>query len=129
MFGKFLEIKNLIADTFTSTHGSVEFELDKNDYGFITCETALIEQIARRVAMKINGIHNARVTVDKTARNLPLKVRFVLVLKQDFSANDVSARLSDDLKSYLKEKCGIVGVTIDVKINDVERVERKRRVK
>ena len=129
MFGKFLEIKNLIADTFTSTHGSVEFELDKNDYGFITCETALIEQIARRVAMKINGIHNAKATVDKPAKNLPLKVRFVLVLKQDFSANDVSARLSDDLKSYLKEKCGIVGVTIDIKISDVERVERKRRVK
>jgi len=129
VFGKFLEIKNLIADTFMSSHGSVEFELDKNDYGVITCETALIEQFATRLAMKNKGVHKATATVDKPARNLPMKVSFVIVLKQDFSANDVSARLSDNLKSYLKENCGIVGVTVDVKINDVERVERKRRVK
>ena len=129
MFGKFLEIKNLIADTFTGAHGSVEFELDKNDYGFITCETALIEQFAKRIAMKNKGVYKATATVDKPARNLPLKVRFVLVLKQDYSANDVSAQLGDELRKFLKEKCGIVGVTIDVKVNDVERVERKRRVK
>ncbi len=129
MFGKFLEIKNLIADTFTSKHGSVEFELDKNDYGVITCETALIEQFATRIATKIKGIHKAQATVDKPARNLPMKIRFVLVLKQNFSANEISARLSDELKNFLKEKFGIVGVTIDIKISDVERVEQKRRVK
>ena len=129
MFGKLFEIKNLIADTFTSKHGSVEFELDKNDYGFITCETALIEQFAMRIAMKSNGVHKAKVTVDKPARNLPLKISYVLVIKQNFSTNDVSDRLKDGLKNYLKEMCGIVGVVIDIKISDVERVERKRRVK
>ena len=129
MFGKFLEIKNLIADTFMSKHGSVEFELLKTDYGVITCETALIEQVAKRVALKNKGIHKATATVDSPTRNFPIKVSFVIVLKQNYSANDVSARLKDDVKNFLKEKCGIISVAIDVKVVDVERVEKKRRVK
>ena len=129
MFGKFLELKNLLTLTFSSGHGSVEFEIDKNDFGKIHGETALIERIAEKTARKIKGISNVAATVDSPKGDLPLKVKFTLGIKQDYSANDVSASLTGEVKKVLDEMCGIVNATVDIRITDVERVERKRRVK
>ena len=129
MFGKFLELKNLLAETFSSGHGSIEFELKKTDFGKIHGETALVEQIVERTAKKIKGISKAKATVDSPKDIMPLKVKFTLIIKQDFSANDVSASLVSEVKKVLNEMCGIVDATIDVRITDVEKVERKRRVK
>ena len=129
MFGKFLELKNLLTSTFSSGHGSVEFEIDKNDFGKIHGETALIERISEKTARKIKGISNAKATVDSPKGNAPLKVKFTLVIKQNYSANEVSENLSVEVRKDLEEMCGIVNATVDVKITDVERVERKRRVK
>lgn len=129
MFGRFRELKNLLTSTFSSGHGSVEFELKKNDFGKIHGETALIEQISERAARKIKGISNAKATVDSPQGGLPLKVKFNLIIKQDYSANDISESLIDEVKKVLDEMCGIVNATVDIKITDVERVERKRRLK
>ncbi len=132
MFGKIRELKNLIADTFTSTHGSSEFELNKNDFGKIFGETAMIEQIAERTAIKIKGINDAKAVVDSPRGNLALKVRFTVGIKQDYSANEVSANLISEVKKILDEMCGIVNATVDVRITSVrnsEKVEKKRRVK
>lgn len=131
MFGKFRELKNLIAATFTSRHGSSEFELKKNDYGRIYGETAMIERIAERTAIKIKGINNANAVVDSPRGNLALKVRFTIGIKQDYSANEVSANLISEVKKILEEMCGIVNATVDIRITSVknpEKVERKRRV-
>lgn len=131
MFGKFFELKNLIADTFTSKHGSSEFALKKNDYGIIYGETAMIEKIAERTAIRVKGVNNAGAVVDSPKGNLALKVRFTIGIKQDYSANEVSTNLISEVKKVLDEMCGIVA-TVDVKITSVknsEIAERKRRVK
>lgn len=129
MFGKFRDLKNLLTETFSSKHGSFEFVFKKNDFGKIYGETALIEQIAERTAKKIKGIFSAKAVVDSPASSAPLKVKFSLVIKQDYSANDVSASLVSEVSKVLEKMCGIVNATVDVRITDVERVERKRRVK
>ena len=129
MFGKFLELKNLLTSTFSSEHGSVEFEIKKTDFGKIHCETALIERIAEKTAIKIKGIQKAMATVDSPKGNESLKVKFTLSIKQDYSANDLSASLVKEVRKILDEVCGIVNATVDVRITEVERVERKRRVK
>jgi uncharacterized alkaline shock family protein YloU len=101
----------------------------KNDFGKIYGETALIEQIAERTAKKIKGIFSAKAVVDSPTGSAPLKVKFSLIIKQDYSANDVSASLVSEVSKVLEKMCGIVNATVDVRITDVERVERKRRVK
>ena len=60
---------------------------------------------------------------------MTLKVRFNVGIKQDYSANDVSAKLIGEVKKVLDEMCGIVNATVDVRITNVEKVEQKRRVK
>lgn len=129
MFGKFRELTNLIAETFSSTHGSNEFEISKNNFGIIFGETAMIERIAERTAKRIKGIYNAKAVVDSPKANVTLKVRFTVGIKQDYSANDVSAKLIGEVKKGLDEMCGIVNATVDVRITDVEKVEQRRRVK
>ena len=129
MFGKFRELTNLIAETFSSKHGSSEFEIKKNDFGKIYGETVLIEQIAERTARGIKGIYHAKAMVDSPQGNVTLKVRFNVGIKQDYSANDVSAKLIGEVKKVLDEMCGIVNATVDVRITNVEKVEQKRRVK
>ncbi|MBQ6975195.1 MAG: hypothetical protein IJQ16_01395 [Selenomonadaceae bacterium] len=129
MFGKFRELKNLLTETFSGGQGTVEFELKKTDFGKIHCETALIERIAGRSAKRIKGIHSAKATVDSPKGNAPLKVKFTLVIKQNYSANEVSENLSVEVRKDLEEMCGIVNAMVDVRITDVEKVERKRRVK
>ncbi len=129
MFSKIKSLKNLIAETFTSTHGSSEFELQKNDLGFVYAETSMIERIAERAAKSIKGVHKVSALVDKPVGTLPLKVRFSVVIKQDYSANEISAKLINDIKNFLNETCGIINATVDVRITDVERAVKNRRVK
>lgn len=129
MFNKILSLRNLITETFSSKHGSIEFELLKNDFGLIYEETAVIERIAERTARAIKGIHKVSAVADKPTGTVPLKVRFNIVIKQDYSANDLSAKLIGEVKKNLDELCGIMNATVDVKITDVERSELNRRVK
>lgn len=129
MFNKILSLRNLITETFNSKHGSVEFELLKTDYGLIYEETTIIERIAERTARAIKGIHKVYAVADKPTGTMPLKVHFNIVIKQDYSANDLSAKLIGEVKKNLVELCGIMNATVDVKITDVERAELNRRVK
>lgn len=129
MFNKIKSLKNLIAETFTGNHGSIEFELLKTDHGLIYEETAIIERIAERTARAIKGIHKASAVADKPVGTAPLKVRFNVVIKQNYSANDLSEKLIGEVKKNLDELCGIMNATVDVKITDVERSEINRRVK
>jgi hypothetical protein len=48
VFDKIFGLKNIFKGTFPSAHGSKEFELKKNDFGKIFCETSLIEQITEK---------------------------------------------------------------------------------
>lgn len=130
MFDKIF--KNIIGDfgKISIKHGSREFELKKNDFGKIFCETSLIERVTEKIAKKVKGVHSAKVTVDKPfGVNSPLKASFIITLKQNFSANEVSSEICKEVKKYLKEMCEIVDVTVDIKITGVEQVEKKRRVR
>ena len=130
MFSNIFKIKNFFKGAFTNAHGSVEFEVQNTDFGKIFCETSLIERLAEMTARKVKGVHDVSVIADKPISNFnPLKVRYNVVLKQGFSANDVSAEISDALKKILVEMIGIIDVTIDIKVTGVEQVEIKRRVK
>lgn len=130
MFDSIFNIKKFFKGTFKSSHGSVEFELKKTNFGKLFCETSLIESLAERSAKKVKGVHNVSVIADKPISNMaPLKVRFTVVLKQGFSANEVSTEISDALKKILKAMCEIVDVVIDIKVTGVEQVEQKRRVR
>ena len=130
MFDSILKIKNFFKGTFSNAHGSVEFELKKTDFGRIFCETSLIERLAERSAKKVKGVHDVSVIADKPMSNVaPLKVRYTVILKQNFSANDVSAEISDALKKILSDMFEIVDVTIDIRVTGVEQVELKRRVR
>ena len=130
MFDSIFNIKKFFKGTFKSSHGSVEFELKKTDFGRLLCETSLIEQLSERSAKKVKGVHDVSVIADKPLSNVsPLKVRFTIILKQGFSANDVSAEISDALKKILSDMFEIVDVTIDVRVTGVEQVELKRRVR
>lgn len=108
---------------------SRKFEVDKNDFGIITYETSLIERIAKRTAQKINGIHTAEVKIDTPDGDSPLKLHFDLVIKQGYSVNELNKNLSDQVHESLKSFCGIENEMIYVKVTDVERPERKSRVK
>ena len=101
----------------------------KNDFGLIYEETAVIERIAERTARAIKGIQKVSAVADKPSGTVPLKVRFNIVIKQDYSANDLSAKLIGEVKKNLDKLCGIMNATVDVKITDVERSELNRRVK
>ena len=130
MFDNIFKIKNFFKGTFSNSHGSVEFELKKTDFGRIFCETSLIERLAERSAKKVKGVHDVSVIADKPLSNVsPLKVRYTVILKQNFSANDVSAEISDALKKILSDMFEIVDVTIDIRVTGVEQVELKRRVR
>ena len=129
MFDKIKSLKNFLAGTFTNAHGSSEFEIQKNDLGFVYGETSMIERIAERVAKSIKGVHKVAALVDKPVGTLPLKVRFSIVIKQDYSANEISAKLISEIKNFLNETCGIINATVDVRITDVERATKTRRVK
>lgn len=130
MFDSIFKIKKFFKGTLSNAHGSVEFELKKTDFGRLFCETLLIERLAERSAKKVKGVHNISVIADKPIGNLaPLKVRFNVVLKQGFSANEVSAEISNALKKILKEMVGIVDVVTEIKVTGVEQVEQKRRVR
>ena len=129
MFNKFKTLKNLITETFTSKHGSSEFELQKNDFGFVYEETAVVERIAERAARSVKGVHKVSAVADKPFGTLPLKIRFSVVIKQDYSANDLSENLIGEVQKNLYELCGIMNATVDVKITDIERTEINRRVK
>lgn len=130
MFNKILGLKNFFKGTLSNAHGSVEFELKKTDFGKLFCETSVIERLAERVAKKSKGIHDVSVIADRPMSNIsPLKVRYTVVLKQNFSANDVSAEISDALKKILKEMIGIVDVVTEINVTGVEQSELKRRVK
>ena len=129
MFGKFQAIKDFFSGKISVTHGSSEVELQKNNFGFIYCETALMERIVAKVAKKIKGVSDAKVVVDKPVGNYPLKVRFSLVIKQNCSANDLSETLVGKSKQALYDTCGIKNAVVEVKVTDVEKVEQKRRVK
>lgn len=129
MFNRIKSLRNLITETFTSRHGSSEFELMKNDFGMVYEETAVVERIAERTAKTVKGVHKVSAVADKPSGTLPLKIRFSIVIKHDYSANDISARLIGEVKKNLNEMCGIMNATVDVKITDVERAELNRRVK
>ena len=130
MFDSIFKIKNFFKGTFSNAHGSFEFELKKTDCGRIYCETSLIEQLAESSAKKVKGVHDVSVIADRLLNDIaPLKVRYNVILKQGFSANDVSAEISNALKKILEEMIGIVDVIIDIKVTGVEQSELKRRVK
>lgn len=129
MFGKFQAIKDFFSGKISVTHGSSEVELNKTNFGFIYCETALMERIVAKVAKKIKGIRDAKVVVDKPFGNYPLKVRFSLMIAQDCSANDLSETLVEKSKQALRDTCGIKNAVVEVRVTDVERVEQRRRVK
>lgn len=130
MFDSIFKIKNFFKGSFSNAHGSVEFELKKTDFGRLYCETSLIEQLAERSAKKVKGVHDVSVIADRLLNDIaPLKVRYTVIIKQNFSANDVSAEISNALKKILEEMIGIVDVIIDIKVTGVEQSELKRRVK
>ncbi len=129
MFEKIRAIKNLFSGKFNVTHGSSEVELQKTNFGFIYCETALMERIVAKAAKKVKGISDAKVVIDRPVGNYPLKVQFTLMITQICSANEVSESLIDETKRALDYACGIKNVTVDVKIAGVEKVEQKRRVR
>ena len=129
MFEKIRAIKNLFSGKFNVTHGSSEVELQKTNFGFIYCETALMERVVARAAKKVKGVGDVKVVIDKPAGNYPLKVQFTLVITQICPANEISESLIDETKRTLDYTCGIKNVTVDVKITGVEKVEQKRRVR
>lgn len=128
MFDKLFGKKISLPSAFKSV-SSRKFEFYKNDFGIITYETSLIERIAKRTALKINGIHTAEVKIDTPDGDSPLKLHFDLVIKQGYSVNELNKNLSDKVHESLKNFCGIENEFIYVKVTDVERSERKSRVK
>ena len=129
MFDKLFGKKFSLPVTFKSVSSSRKFEVFKNDFGIITYETSLIERIAKRTALNINGIHKAEVKIDTPDGDSPLKLHFELVIKQGYSVNELNKNLSDKVHESLKNFCGIENEMIYVKVTDVERPERKSRVK
>jgi divalent metal cation (Fe/Co/Zn/Cd) transporter len=90
-----------------------------------------LNKLPKKIAKKAKGVHNvAKVTADKPVGGLaPLRINFVITIKQNFSANEVSTEIGNEVKKYLKEMCDIVDVTVDIRITGVEQIEKKRRVR
>ncbi len=110
---------------------SNEFLLRESDFGRIHVETDLVRRIVERAAVTVDGINEATATVEKTAADSPLKIRFNLTLGQDYSVNDVSSDLVKAVRKILQESLEIIEVEIYVRVTDIKRKaeKNKRRVR
>lgn len=124
--------KNFNTRTFRTSSTGDLFTLRNTDFGKINVETDMIRRVVERVTADIEGVSDISATVEKPTDRDSLKVRFSIVLEQNYSAQNISAELVKRVREILQECFEIADVEIYMRVENVMQSadkKNKRRVR
>lgn len=111
--------KNFNTRTFRTSSTGDLFTLRNTDFGKINVETGMIRRVVERVTADIEGVNNIGATVEKPTDRDSLKIRFSVVLEQNYSAQNISAELVKKVREILQECFEIADVEIYMRVENV----------
>lgn len=111
--------KNFNTRTFRTSSTGDLFTLRNTDFGKINVETGMIRRVVERVTADIEGVNNIGATVEKPTDRDSLKIRFSIVLEQNYSAQNISAELVKKVREILQECFEIADVEIYMRVENV----------
>lgn len=133
LIGRFLKKTKKVVTLSAARTSSGEFLLKKTDYGLVHVEFATIEKIARRALSKVKEIHEAELSVEKTASTVtPIKISLTAVLAEGFSAPKAKMVADMAINTALREFLSLeFYVPVEVKVQQIaqQAVAPKRRVR
>lgn len=124
--------KNFNKRTFRTSSTGDLFTLRNTDFGKINVETDMIRRVVERVTADIEGVNDIGATVEKPTDRDSLKIRFSIVLEQNYSAQSISAELVKRVREVLQEYFEIADVEVYMRVENVMQSadkKNKRRVR
>ena len=131
MLDRFKNFKSLIGNTFNTSRASGEFLLRDTDFGTVHVESDIIRRIVER--MRVEGVNEVKnVVIDPPTANYPLKIKFNLVIRPNYSAPVIGANLRDAIRIELEYFLDIKDVDFDIRVTQINQqqtnTKKKRRV-
>lgn len=107
---------------------SEEFLLKKTDFGLIRVDFAVIQRIAERALVAVEGIKESTIAVERFSAANPLKIRMTASLVEGYSAPRISQAADKAINESLKELLQLeFYVPVEVRIKEITQVVRQRR--
>ena len=120
--------KNFKSKTFRTIRTGDLFTLRNTEYGKINVESDLIRRVVERATADIAGVCEISAIVEKPTERNSLKIRFSLVLEQNYSAQSISKELVEKVRGVLREYFQIADVEIYMRVENVmQSVDKKIR--
>ena len=123
--------KNFTNKTFRTVRTGDLFTLRDTEFGKVNVETDMIRRVVERAVIDIDGIDEISAIVEKPTGGSSLKIRFSIVLQQDYSAQNIGAELVKRVREVLQDVFQIADVEIYMRVKDIAQAKKKsvRRVR
>ena len=109
---------------------SDDVHLEINRPGEVKVTVPAIVGVVERAAVTISGVRSAEASVYRQDGAIPIKVKLVIVMSQNFSAPKVSENVIAAVNDALSTALELENVPVEIKVNEITHaiIERDKRV-
>ena len=121
----------LLCVVFSGKKDIAERETDDVELiGGVLVAVEAVISVVERAALTVSGVREVHADVNKISGAIPMKIKLAMVLGQNYSAPQVSAKVSSAVNEALKVALEISEVPVEIKVTEITHAiaERERRV-
>ena len=121
----------LLCVVFSGKKNVIERDTDDVELvGGVLVAVEAVISVVERAALTVGGVREVHAEVKKFSGAVPVKIRLAMVLGQNYSAPQVSAKVNSAVNEALRIAFEITEVPVEVKVTEITHAiaERERRV-
>lgn len=121
----------LLCLVFSGKKKTVERETDDVELiGGVLVAVEAVTSVVERAALTVGGVREVHADINRGSGEIPIKIKLAIVLGQNYSAPQVSAKVNSAVNEALAIAFEMSKVPVEVKVVEITHaiIERERRV-